>query len=152
MSGKPNLKAVLNLGRQAKPSNNPQRSQNTKLIYEQGSTIMINESVKISDKKYKKTAPGVVKEIIEKTDHSQNTYENLRKLPTDAPSKILKTSNLKENKKLLASGSSSKLLNFFNPNMNVTIDKDNKEKSEMGKKSIITYIFTLYKILLRCSY
>jgi len=135
MSHKPNLKSVLqSTNRQAKPTTSNQRTNNSKLIYETGSTIIVNESSKNTDKKYKKTEnisynTKLLKnevEKIEKTDNSQNTNENMKKTPSDSRQNIKgKTDKIDKNdiktdyKKgypLTNSTSSSKLLGFVNSN------------------------------------
>ena len=123
MSKQPNLKSVLNSSRQVKPSTNVPRNPNSKLLYESGSTLMISESIKVSDKKYKKTMNDLntklKSETIEKTENSDYANNDIKKIPIDP--KQLKVNDA-FNKKNNPTTSSSKLLAGFED----TIKKSNK--------------------------
>lgn len=132
VGGKPMLKSVLNSNRQGKNliTNKP----NTKATNEMTSTITINErndSKNNGDKKLKKSVFGELgttsigynysrhnkNEIVEKTDHSHNTNENLKKVPID-PKYIQKnkTENTRESNNTPITGSSSLYKKFGNSN------------------------------------
>ena len=146
MSNKSSLiKSILNNNKIKKPTNNGiPRNNNSKLTYEVGSstTMIINESNKILDKKPKKMTSNndlnykLKSEVIEKIGNSHLTNENIKKSNNNVDSTTSKNKN-----ELVCKNN----LIINNPNLvgKSIINIPNTNHEEL-KRSIFTSLLPIY--------